>query len=420
MYSQEIEKIAKKTLANLEERKINSTPREFEKEFCKLSKEIKLDTNECKYFQYSLSKLSNKEKKIAQSKNIESVYDLIDVLLQRVEQKNIQKMSQIMTSSLQPSISVELNDDLESFCIKIGDSPTLIFEETIQHEMEAFIEQRIEVDKKVLTKKTADIARLISLMNKYLNDAINTGKKGSSNISDIENKISKLNLDQATKKELNTIQVKLKDAAQNIQSELNDVSTHFISSQDEINKLESRVKELENELRKTKKQSDLDHLTQTLNRRAFDKQIKIFEEKHQRLHQDFAIVFFDIDHFKKVNDNYGHECGDIILKTFASLLVKLTRDIDIIARFGGEEFVGIIHFNDIDELNIYLSRIKNVVTKNKFVYNEHKLRITFSAGVQLRSNTKSSDDAIHEADELLYKAKQSGRNKIKLWDGSTI
>ncbi|MEA3289846.1 MAG: GGDEF domain-containing protein [Campylobacterota bacterium] len=420
MYSQEIEQISRKALANLEKNKINSTPRAYEEEFCKLSQKIDLDIEECKYFEYTLSKLSDNEKKSIKAKNIKSIYDLIDILLTRVEQKNIDKMSQLVTSSLQPSISIELNDDLESFSIKIGDSPTLIFEEKIQQEIETFIEQRIEVDKKVLSKKTADIARLISLMNKYLNDAISKGKQGSSNISDIENKLSELNLSQASSKELTKIQGKLKDAAQNIQSELKDVSNHFISSQDEINKLELRVKELEDELRKTKKQSDLDHLTQTLNRRAFDKQITIFEEKHQRLNQDFAIVFFDIDHFKKVNDTYGHDCGDIILQTFAALLVKLTRDIDIIARFGGEEFVGIIHFNNIEELNVYLKRIKSVVTKNKFIYNEHKLKITFSAGVQLRSNTTSSDNAVHEADELLYKAKQSGRNKINLWNGSSL
>ncbi len=123
---------------------------------------------------------------------------------------------------------------------------------------------------------------------------------------------------------------------------------------------------------------------------------------------------------KKINDTYGHEAGDVILKTFAKILEKQTREYDAICRYGGEEFVVIVHFKLKRELLGYLKRVKTIVTENKFVYKDERIHITFSAGVATRSRYKHYDDAIKKADELLYEAKNSGRNKIVLDDGKVI
>jgi len=417
---EDVSNITKQALLNISKSSKDATPKIYEKEFCKVANEIEFDVEECKYFKYALSKISQSELKNSHVDKIESIYDLIDILLQRVEKKNIQIMADLMAKSMQPSISIKLDEKLEAFSIKIGDSPSLIFEDDIQHEIEHFIEQRFEVDKKVLARKTADIARLITLMNKYLGDAIDTGKQGSSNILSIKNKISSLDMSRSTKQELSTLQNKLVSAASNLESEIKTVNDNFTSGQNEIKELENRVKELEEELKKTKQTNKKDHLTGTLTRRAFEDELIKFDERFDRLNQDYAVVFFDIDHFKKINDTYGHDGGDVILKTFASLLMKLTRDIDIVGRYGGEEFISLVNYNNIDELFIYINRIKNIVNKNKFIYNEHKIQITFSAGIELRSNNNDPQSTILKADELLYKAKHTGRNRIILWDGKVI
>lgn len=418
MYSKDIEQLGLKVLENLSSKQTNATPKAYESEFCKLSKEIKLSTKECDYFQNALKHLSTEEKQL-DKKEIETSYDLIDVLLQRIEKKNLQKMSSLVANSLRPSISLQLDKDLEAFCIKIDDSPALILEDSIQHKIGEFIEKRFEVDKKVVAQKTADIARLITLMSKYLNDAISSGKKSSSNISHIQKQLKEMK-ENNKKEDLNTIQNQLENAAKNIQYELDSVNSNFVSSHDEIEKLKNRIDELEKELKETKQQNTLDHLTQTLNRRAFDKKLIEFDEKYTRVKNNYALVFFDIDYFKKVNDNYGHECGDVILKTFAAILKKLTRDIDIVARYGGEEFVSLIHYDKKEELHAYLKRIKNIIGQNKFIYKDLKLKITFSAGVELRSNHKEKEELVVKADQLLYQAKQSGRDKIVFWDQSII
>ncbi|MEA3552816.1 MAG: diguanylate cyclase [Campylobacterota bacterium] len=417
---EKISNITKQTLVNLSKNNIDATPEAYSKEFCKISKGMDLNIQECKYFNDILSKLTRNELERNKNKDIETIYDVIDILLQRVESKNIDKMSQLLQQSLKPSISLSFSDDLQAFSIKIGDSPSLIFEESIQQEMEKFIENRFEVDKKIVAQKTADIARLITLMSKYLGDAIDSSKNGSSNVSSIKDEIQSISVAGSTKEELNKLQAKLVQAAITIENEMTSVNENLSTGKNEVKKLESRIKELETELLDTKEKSAKDHLTGTLVRSAYETEIDRLDKIYKRGGQDFAIVFFDIDHFKKVNDDYGHDGGDIVLKTFASLLLKLTRDTDIIGRYGGEEFVAALHYKDISELEAYVSRIKSVVSKNKFLYNSHKIQITLSAGVELRSNNKTASQTISNADKSLYKAKNSGRNKIIFWNGKEL
>ena len=381
---------------------------------------MNLSKQETEYFEKTLKQISKQEIVNSKITQVNSIYDLIDILLLRIPKTNINTMSKLFQNSLQPSISLSIGDDLGSFCVKIGDSPSLIFEESIQKEMEKFIEKRFEVDKKVVAQKTADIARLISLMNKYLGDAIDSSKNGSTNVSSIKDEIKSIDLSGSTKEELNKLQTKLVQAAVTIENEMSSVSKNLESGKDEVVALEQKVKSLEKELKETKLQSTKDFLTGALNRKAFKEEMKRFESWFKRDNKNYALVFFDIDHFKNVNDTYGHDCGDVILKTFSTLLLKLTRDSDIVCRYGGEEFIVAVQYNDKKELNKYISRIKNVITTNKFIYQEHKITITFSAGVQIRSNNNDVDETTTNADKLLYQAKESGRNKIIFWDGTIL
>lgn len=419
MSTQKIKEISTRTILNLSQSNIAITPKAYTKEYCKVANEVSFSVEECAYFKKALQNITKEE--ITSAKidinKVESIYDLIDILLQRAAPNNIQKMSELFQNSLQPSISLTLDEDLQAFCIKIGDSPSLIFEESIQQEMEKFIEKRFAVDKKIVAQKTADIARLISLMNKYLGDAITSSDNGSNNVTDIKNEIQSMNLTNSTKMELNKLQSKLVEAAINIENEMSNVSKNLQEGKNEVSILEKRIKELEGELQETKLQNTKDFLTGTLTRRAYDNEIRKFENEYSRENKDYAIIFFDIDHFKIVNDTHGHDCGDVVLKTFAALLLKLTRDIDIVGRYGGEEFVVALHYKTKDELTKYTQRIKSVITKNKFIYKDLKLQITFSAGVQIRSNNESLDETVKNADKLLYQAKHTGRNKIVFWDG---
>jgi diguanylate cyclase (GGDEF)-like protein len=410
-----IAQISKQTIQNLIQNNISPTPKEYSYEFCKIAKQKNIDTAECEYFDDMLQLLEKSELQDIQN-NPQNIYDIIDILLKRVPKKNVEAVSRILNDSLKPSISLSIGDDLKSFCLKIGDNPSLIFEQSIQKEMEQFIAQRFEVDRKIVARKTADIARLISLMNKYLSDAIQSNTGGSNNIQTIKKELEAIQAANSTKDDLQKLQTKLVQAAIKIENEMSTVNENLKSGQSEVQILEQKVKKLEEELKATKLQNKIDYLTGALTRTAYEDALRSTEDLYIRHGQDYAIVFFDIDYFKKVNDTYGHEAGDVILKTFASLIIKLTRESDVVGRYGGEEFVSIVHYTNSSELYKYVSRIKSVIANNKFLYKDIKLPITFSAGVELRSNNSSAQQTLLNADKLLYEAKNSGRNKIVFWD----
>jgi len=412
-----IDAISKKVLINLKKHNVNITPQEYLREFCKLSNEKTITINDCKYFDFAKSKLTKDEK---QHKDIETIYDVVDVLLQRIVPNNIDKISNIIQKGVTPSIGLQISDDLKSFTIKIGDSPSLIFEDSIQQEMERFIQERFEVDKAVVARKTADIAKLIGLIGKYLSDAIDSSKNGSINVSTIKDEIQSFSIETSSKEDLNELQDKLVQAAVTMEIEMDSVNKNLKAGQGEITALEDKIQQLEMDLEISKKESTSDHLTGLLTRRAYDAEIKKFEDNFTRDNENYALVFFDLDFFKKVNDDYGHDCGDLVLKTFAHILQKLTRKTDILGRFGGEEFIAAIKYKDEEELVKYLTRVKQLVTTNKFKYKDIRLNVTFSAGVELRSAHNNYSDTIKKADELLYKAKETGRNKIVLGSGTEI
>ena len=205
-----------------------------------------------------------------------------------------------------------------------------------------------------------------------------------------------------------------------IEKEMSSVTNKLESGKSQILALEEKIKSLEDELTKTKTENMTDHLTGVLTRRAFSDEIKRIESSYNRINTQYAVIFFDLDHFKILNDSYGHECGDVVLSTFGKILNKTVREHDLVGRYGGEEFIAIIHFNLNRELLQFLKRIKTIVTENSFLYQDKKIRITFSAGVAIRNSYPTYENALQKADALLYKAKESGRNKILLENGMEI
>lgn len=390
----QIEEITRQVLLNLKKEKKDATPLNYYKEFCNEISRLKLDVKECKDIETLLPEISS---------NIEKNTSLEDLV-------------QVITEALFPSVALYLNNDLDNFVFKLQDNPNLIFEKQILDTYSKFNDTRFEKDSYVLGEKTADIAKLIIFINDLLNNAITSGSKSDEILSSIKEKIHSIDVSKSTKEEFENLQITLLDAASDIQTQIQTVNESFKSSQNEVDMLRSRVHELEDQLKQAHKKTEKDFLTQTLNRRAFEDRLKQIEQKYERLDQNYAVVFFDLDHFKKINDTYGHEGGDVVLKTFASILIKLTREIDVVARYGGEEFISLIHYKDTQEIFSYVSRVKNIVSNHKFIYNHHKIELTFSAGLELRSNCDDAYETVSNADKLLYGAKTSGRNKIILWN----
>ena len=173
-----------------------------------------------------------------------------------------------------------------------------------------------------------------------------------------------------------------------------------------------KIKRLENDLRK---QSITDYMTGIFNRRYFFETAIKNLEYSKRHNKHLSIAMLDIDFFKKINDTYGHDAGDFILKKFTEIINANIRTYDIFARFGGEEFV--ILFTDTQKttaVNI-LSRVKDILNSTTFEFEDKKIDFTYSAGIVdfFEENIRTDiDSLIKIADLRLYKAKRTGRNKI--------
>lgn len=371
-------------------------------------------------FKNILTLLDEEENAQVISKNIDTPLKLIPLLLKRVHPKNVKVLAMIIKQSLLPSICLKTNEEIDQLFSQIEKNTSLLFDKNIQEKIEEFTTKRFERDKQVVIERTSDISKLVFLMEEYLNEAISSNGSGSKNVLNIREKIESINIKENGLEALTKLQNELINAAASIEKEMNNVNNTLETGKSKVQELEEKVKTLEEELNKTKIENMKDHLTGLLTRKAFGEEVKRIESSYVRINTQYAVVFFDLDHFKKLNDTYGHECGDVVLSTFGKILNKSIRDHDVVGRYGGEEFIAIIHFNLNRELLQFLKRIKTIVTENSFLYKDKKIKVTFSAGVAIRSNYETYENTVQKADMLLYQAKENGRNKIVLENGMEI
>ena len=165
----------------------------------------------------------------------------------------------------------------------------------------------------------------------------------------------------------------------------------------------------------TKHLSVTDGLTGLYNRRHFKSNLEREFLRAKRYKSDLSIAMIDVDFFKKVNDTYGHSCGDYVLKEIAFLINEAFRKTDMIFRYGGEEFVVILTETDCKNAIIPLERLRKNVEENKFRYENKELKITISIGVtSILENSQTPWELFDLADKALYEAKRNGRNQIKI------
>jgi diguanylate cyclase (GGDEF)-like protein/PAS domain S-box-containing protein len=181
-------------------------------------------------------------------------------------------------------------------------------------------------------------------------------------------------------------------------------------------KLEQRVKDRTSALnltvQKLKKQADTDPLTGAYNRRVLYRYFESFKENKRQGDKSLWLCVLDIDHFKKINDEHGHDCGDRVLIQITNIIQEQIRDADRLFRIGGEEFV--IALESISKANAYhfVARLHSIIRATEFNQEIEKLKVTVSIGMHLVQAEESIDRSLVCADKLLYEAKQNGRDRI--------
>jgi len=155
-----------------------------------------------------------------------------------------------------------------------------------------------------------------------------------------------------------------------------------------------------------------DKLTEIFNRSKLDEALHEEFERFNRYENEFSLILFDIDHFKSVNDNYGHLTGDYVLKTLAGIVKEHIRNIDILGRWGGEEFLIISPNTDISGAETLAEHIRETIEEYSF---DEVNKITCSFGVASIKNAEDTDDLLKKVDTVLYESKENGRNRVTVY-----
>jgi len=164
-----------------------------------------------------------------------------------------------------------------------------------------------------------------------------------------------------------------------------------------------------------KSKADTDELTGLLNRRAVLHSVNNEIERTARVNRPIAFLMYDLDHFKCVNDKYGHTAGDIVLQGIAEIAINTFRKIDTIGRLGGEEFLVVLPESDQEAARVAAERFRSAVAAHKFVAGYHRIEVTVSIGVFVPADVGTSfgvQNVLDAVDKALYAAKDGGRNRV--------
>ncbi len=158
-----------------------------------------------------------------------------------------------------------------------------------------------------------------------------------------------------------------------------------------------------------------DDLTKVYNRKYLDFQIKNIMKESIEFNSTFGILFFDIDHFKNVNDTYGHNVGDEVLKMVSSTINSNIRNLDILGRWGGEEFIAIVRVEQIGELKMIAEKLRIKVFESSYLLDSKtKISVSISIGGTLFDKNDDISKLISRADSNMYNSKENGRNNVTI------
>lgn len=182
-----------------------------------------------------------------------------------------------------------------------------------------------------------------------------------------------------------------------------------LKREDEIGRMGNSILEMQKSIRVLVEEDELTHLN---NRRFGEKRLKSIKKAAPNTGVDYALAMGDIDFFKKVNDNYGHDCGDMVLQNVARILKSSMNGKGFVIRWGGEEFLLAFEGINAETAAMHLENILDEIRKSVVVYNDIQVKVTMTFGVVEGNGTTNLDEMFKAADKLLYEGKQQGRNCI--------
>jgi diguanylate cyclase (GGDEF)-like protein len=182
----------------------------------------------------------------------------------------------------------------------------------------------------------------------------------------------------------------------------------------ELKKLQSKIKSLKQELDTNLSTNVSDNITDTLNKRGLIYELEKADEDYKKSFINFSLVMVDIDNFKQVNENYGREAGDVILKNFASIIKKNLKDGDLCARYEMDRFIVVLRATNSEDAFNFANKIHNIMKNIRFSIKGEKIHLTFTGTIVSRVEFHGIENTLKGVVDKLRKAKQGERDRVVL------
>ena len=337
---------------------------------------------------------------------------VIEILIQKLQNQEVD-VSHLVDNiiyTLTPSYAPFMSDEIANLKKQLKRDPNIILTPAFAEDLRFLTDKRIRIDKEEVKRKLRDLDQIAERLSVKILKILNKSGNSSNEIKNI--KIELQSWRKNEEENFDSIKEKLLNIATSLDKEIDDFVFEMKKEDEDVDRLKEVIKNLENKVKKLSKEVKTDFLTNIANKKALEDELKKQENVYKRYKTNYSIVFFDIDHFKNINDTYGHDAGDVILKSLGLLFRRYARNIDMIGRFGGEEFVAILPNTNKNGAYNFAEKLRVIISKAKFMYKKTRIYVTVSAGVACRNEVNSSKKVLKKADERLYLAKQNGRNRV--------
>jgi diguanylate cyclase (GGDEF)-like protein len=344
------------------------------------------------------------------SYNLKKTIDGLIINGNSAQKGDLTRVAQLLVMGLSPSIAPKMDDKTASLTQKLRENSDYISHEAFEKEIKAAIAMRIALDKQSVEEMVKALDLLLGKLSAQLIELIERSENSSTEIREVKRDLEALESDKP--KDFKTAHKRLYAIASTLEEKVEILSHDLRAHNEKVSQMGQKIASLESQLAAATQASREDFLTKLLNKRALEEIIEIKEAEYVRYGRNYCIAMLDLDFFKSVNDTYGHEAGDAVLKAFAQILKEEARVNDTIGRFGGEEFLAILGDTELSGAQTFGEKVRAHVQEAQFLYQGQRIAVTVSIGVAQRIDYPSLETLKVGADERLYDAKHQGRNRV--------
>jgi diguanylate cyclase (GGDEF)-like protein len=407
------------TLKQIQRDRVTATPNVYAKTFCQIAKKAGLDLEECRPAETHINRLPEPLKSQALTRGITQYDELLAFLIGAIQrgaagvskrdaEAIVRELTVLLTKALAPSFTEFKTFRLNATLSALEKNPALALDKTYQSRIVTLIGERIKFDRAHIKNEAGELKKSVLHLYDLLSQTNSGLLKRSSELSEFVRRLEALGRDSVQVELFGEMKNALGAIAESLRGEAGELLSELEASRQEINALKAEISAKQEEIDRLSGENTEDYLNDIGSRKGIDAAIEQYEEEFEKQRKDYAVLIFDIDHFKRINDEYGRDGGDKILQALSELFKTLLPGGTPVGRYGSGEFVALLSEGGVETAR----KVCQGVEESRFSYQQNMISMTISCGVAFRSEAKSVTGLLREANARLYLAKKGGRNMV--------